>query len=102
LSFKSISNKRIKIKKNRHSRVVLSGLNSIGLNLNSQRLARRAEYMDVFSNPVTLQYLKTLDPGSKAYRDDRYTNGIYLALKRLSVVVKQPMHFQSIVVEFTL
>ena len=49
---------------------------------------------------MTLQYLKTLDPGSKAYRDDRYTDGIYLALKRLSVVVKQPMDFQSIVVEF--
>ena len=48
---------------------------------------------------MTLQYLKTLDPGSKAYRDDRYTDGIYLALKRLSVVVKQPMDFQSIVVE---
>jgi hypothetical protein len=26
----------------------LAGLNSIGLNLNSRRLARRAEYMDVF------------------------------------------------------
>ena len=68
---------------------------------------------------MTLQYLKTLDPGSKAYRDDRYTDGayrddrytdgayrddrytdgIYLAMKRLSVVVKQPMDFQSIVVE---
>ena len=48
---------------------------------------------------MTLQYLKTLDPGSKAYRDDKYTDGIYLALKRLSVVVKQPMDFQSIVVE---
>ncbi len=67
--------------------------------MNSFRLARRAKYMDVFRNPVTLQYLKTLDPGSKAYRDDRYTDGIYLALKRLSVVVKQPMDFQSIVVE---
>ena len=53
-------------------------------------------------NPVTLQYIKSLDPGSKAYRDDRYTDGIYLALKQLSVVVKQPMDFQSIVVEFAL
>jgi len=67
--------------------------------VNSLWLAQRAEYMDVFCNPVTLQYLKTLDPGSKEYRDDRYTDGIYLALKRLSVVVKQPMDFQSIVVE---
>ena len=50
-------------------------------------------------NPVTLQYLKSLDPGSKACRDDRYMDSIYLALKRLSVVVKQPMDFQSIVVE---
>ena len=32
----------------------LAGLNSIGLNLNSRRLARRAEYMDVFCNPVSL------------------------------------------------
>jgi len=56
--------------------------------------------MDVFHNPVTLQYLKTLDPGSKACRDDRYMDIIYLALKRLSVVVKQPVDFQSIVVEF--
>jgi len=55
--------------------------------------------MDVFRNPVNLQYIKSLDPGSKAYRDDRYMDGIYLALKRLSVVVKQPMDFQSIVVE---
>jgi len=55
--------------------------------------------MDVFRNPVTLQYLKSLDPGSKTYRDDRYMDGIYLALQRLSVVVKQPMDIQSIVVE---
>ena len=57
--------------------------------------------MDVFHNPVTLQYLKSLDPGSKACRDDRYMDSIYLALKRLSVIVKQPMDFQSIVVEFS-
>ena len=56
--------------------------------------------MDVFSNPVALQYLKSLDPGSKACRDDRYMDSIYLALKRLSVVVIQPVDFQSIVVEF--
>ena len=30
-----------------------AGLNSIGLNLNSQRLAHRAEYMEVFCNPVS-------------------------------------------------
>ena len=29
-----------------------AGLNSIGLNLNSQRLAQRAEYKDVFCNPA--------------------------------------------------
>jgi len=58
-----------------------------------------SKYMDVFCNPVTLQYLRSLDPGSKAYRDDRYMDGIYLALKRLSVVVKQAMDFHSIVVE---
>ena len=57
--------------------------------------------MDVFHNPVTLQYLKSLNPGSKACRDDRYMDSIYLALKRLSVIVKQPMDFQSIVVEFS-
>jgi len=28
-------------------------------------------------------------------------DSIYLALKRLSVIVKQPMDFQSIVVEFS-
>ena len=28
--------------------------------------------MDVFSNPVILQYLKSLGPGSKACRDDGY------------------------------
>jgi len=55
--------------------------------------------MDVFRNPVTLKNLKSLDPGSKACRDDRYMDGIYLALKRLSVIVEQPMDFQSIVVE---
>jgi hypothetical protein len=68
-----------------------------------------AEYMDVFSNPVALPYLKSLDPGSKACRDDRYMacrddrymDSIYLALKRLSVIVKQPMDFQSIVVELS-
>ena len=68
--------------------------------MNSLWLARRVKYIDVFHNPVTLQYLKSLDPGSKACRDDRYMDSIYLALKRLSVVVKQPMDFQSIVVEF--
>jgi hypothetical protein len=54
-----------------------------------------AEYMDVFCNTVTLQYIKSLDPGSKACRDDGYMgrddedmDSIYLALKRLSVVVK--------------
>ena len=57
--------------------------------------------MDIFHNPVTLQYLKSLDPGSKACRDDRYMDSIYLALKRLSVVVKQPVDFQSIVGEFS-
>jgi len=31
-----------------------AGLNSIGLNLNSERLARRADYMDVFCNPAAL------------------------------------------------
>jgi len=41
-----------------------------------------------------------LDPGLKAYRDDSYADGINLALKQLSVVVKQPMGFKSIVVEF--
>ena len=61
------------------------GTNSIGLNFNSRRLARRAEYMDVFCNPVTLQYLKSLDPGSKACRDDGYMDGLNLALNRLSV-----------------
>jgi hypothetical protein len=68
--------------------------------LNSLWLARRMKYMDVFHNPVTLGYLKSLDPGSKACRDDRYMDSIYLALKRLSVVVKQPVDFQSIVAEF--
>ena len=38
--------------------------------------------------PVVLPYLKSLDPGSKACRDDRYMDSIYLALKRLSVIVK--------------
>ena len=38
---------------NRHPGMFLAGLNSIGLNLNSLWLARRAEYMDVFCNPVT-------------------------------------------------
>jgi hypothetical protein len=56
--------------------------------------------MDVFHNPLTLQYLKSLDPGSKACRDDSYRDSIYLVLKRLSVVVKQPVDFQSMVVEF--
>jgi len=68
----------------RHSRE--SGTKSAEADLNSLWLARRAKYMDVFRNPVTLQYLnsrylKLLDPGSKAYRDDRYADGIYLALK---------------------
>ena len=40
--------------------------------------------------------------GGDHIRDDRYMDSIYLALKRLSVVVKQPMDFQSIVVEFYL
>ena len=31
-----------------------AGLNSIGLNLNSRRLAQRAEYKDVFCNPAAL------------------------------------------------
>jgi hypothetical protein len=35
-------------------RMKRSGLNSIGSNLNSQRLAQRAEYMDVFCNPGLL------------------------------------------------
>ena len=90
------------IKNSRHSRVLLSGLNLPGADLNSLWLARRVKYMDVFHNPETLQYFKTLDPGSKACRDDRYMDSIYLALKRLSVSVKQPMNFQSIVVEFFL
>ena len=81
--------------------MLLSGLNLPGADLNSLWLARRVKYMDVFHNPVTLQYLKSLDPGSKACRDDRYMDSIYLALKRLSVVVKQPMDFQSIVVELS-
>jgi hypothetical protein len=38
--------------------MLLSGLNSIGLNLNSRRLAQRAEDMDVFCNPVALCTLK--------------------------------------------
>jgi len=56
--------------------------------------------MDVFHNPVTLRYLKPLDPGSKACRDDRHMDSIYHALKRLSVAVKQPVDFQSIFIEF--
>ena len=50
-----------------------------------------AEYMDVFCNPVTLPYLKSLDPGSKACRDDRYMDSIYILFWN---------DFQSIVVEF--
>jgi hypothetical protein len=34
-------------------RHVLAGLNLSGADFNSQRLAVRAEYMDVFFNPVT-------------------------------------------------
>jgi hypothetical protein len=76
--------------------------------------------MDVFCNPVTLPYLKLLDPGLKACRDDGYMgrddgymcrvegymgrddgymDSIYLALKRHSAVVKQPVDFHSMVVE---
>jgi len=40
------------------------GTKSAEADLNSFWLARRAKYMDVFRNPVTLQYLKLLDPGS--------------------------------------
>jgi hypothetical protein len=37
----------------RHSGMYLAGLNLPGADLNSQKLARRAEYMDVLCNPVT-------------------------------------------------
>jgi hypothetical protein len=36
-------------------RMQRSGLNSMGSNLNSRRLARRAEYMDVVCNPGMLK-----------------------------------------------
>jgi len=50
--------------------MLLAGPNLPGADLNSLWLARRAEYMDVFCNPVALQNVQSLDPGSKAYRDD--------------------------------
>ena len=67
--------------------MLLSGLNLPGADLNSLWLARRAEYMDVFCNPVTLQYFKSLDPGSKACRDDRYMGSIYCSEYDLQFIV---------------
>ena len=43
----------VDIPHNRHSGMFLAGLNLPGADLNSQRLARRAAYMDVCCNPVT-------------------------------------------------
>ena len=41
---------------------------------------RNSYYMDVFCNPVASQYSKSLDPGSKTCRDDRYTDSMYIKL----------------------
>ena len=75
--------------------MLLAGLNSIGLNLNSLWLARRAEYMDVFCNPVSyvtgcLRYFRR-----PAFRPSGRT--LCVQIRSIRICRRQDEHFMSII-----